>query len=47
MDGDTMGSLLIPTVANFYMEHFEQKALRTDAQKPGHWYKYADDTFMV
>jgi hypothetical protein len=46
-DGVTMGSPLTPVIANFYMEFFEQQAINLATKKPAHWYRYADDTFVV
>jgi hypothetical protein len=42
-----MGSPLVAqVVANFYMEHFEQKALVAASMKSVQWYRHADDTFV-
>jgi hypothetical protein len=38
---------LAPVIANFYMEHFEQKAVSTAIKKPARWYRYVDDIFAV
>ena len=35
VEGVAMGSLVNPTVANLYMEHFERKALRSAANPLG------------
>ena len=35
VEGATMGSSIIPIVANLYMEHFERKALRSATNPPG------------
>jgi hypothetical protein len=37
---DGVGSPLAPVVANFYMEYFEETALRTAQCKPSHWFRY-------
>jgi len=42
-----MGSPLSPIIANFYMEHFEKKAIELATFKPTHWYRYVDDTFVT
>jgi hypothetical protein len=42
-----MSSPLAPVIANFYMEHFEQKAISTAIKKPARWYRYMDDIFAV
>ncbi|MGR8650110.1 hypothetical protein ACNGQH_25240, partial [Escherichia coli] len=47
IDGVAMGSPLSPVVANFFMEHFEQKALSSIDPKPRCWFRYVDDVFAV
>jgi hypothetical protein len=37
-DGATVGSPLALVVANFYVEHFEQRAVSSSTRKPTWWY---------
>ena len=43
--GVAMGSALSPLIANLYMEHFEQMALRSFPFTPKEWKSYVDDIF--
>jgi hypothetical protein len=35
-----MRSPLAPVIANFYMEYFDETALRTGQYKPTYWFRY-------
>ena len=42
-----MGSPLSLIIADLYMEHFEQEAIRISEYKPNLWLRYVDDTFSI
>jgi hypothetical protein len=42
-----MGLPITPVITNIYMESFEQQAICLVAKKLAHWYRYADDTFVI
>jgi hypothetical protein len=46
-DEVAMGSPLSPVIANFFMEHFEKKAIDQATHKPVCWFRYVDDTFVI
>jgi hypothetical protein len=46
-DGIAMGSPLSPVIADFFMEEFERRAIKRATHKPGYWYRYVDDTFVI
>ena len=46
IDGVSMGCILGPTVANYYVGHLERKVFRTNPEiKPKTYVRYVDDTF--
>ena len=46
-DGVAMGSPVSATVANLYMEYFEDLALSKATEKPRLWKRYVDDTCCI
>ena len=40
-----MGSPVSPVVANIFMEHVEEEAVRTSPHEVRCWKRYVDDTF--
>lgn len=42
-----MRSLMACVFANFYMQHFEEQAIRSAIKKPAHWFMYVDDSHGV
>ena len=47
VDGVAMGNPLSPSIANYYMEFFENKALESTMKKPTLWLRYVDDVFAI
>ena len=46
-DGMAMGSPLSLVMANIYMGHFEEQALKSAPLKPSLWIWYVHDTFVL
>jgi hypothetical protein len=42
-----MGSPLSPVIANFFMDDFEDRALKQVTHKLLCWFRYVDDTFVI
>ncbi|XP_015124857.1 uncharacterized protein LOC107046694 [Diachasma alloeum] len=45
--GAAMGSPISPTIANIFMEDFENKVLKSAPLKPLVWFRYVDDTLVL
>lgn len=45
--GVAIGNPLSPSIANYYMEFFEEKALESSSMKPSIWLRYVDDVFAI
>ncbi|XP_063629974.1 uncharacterized protein LOC134801365 [Cydia splendana] len=47
VDGVAMGSPVAPVIANIWMEHFEELALRSGPSVITMWKRYVDDVFCI
>lgn len=45
--GASMGSPILPKLANIYMEYFETTVLASCPHPPRIWKRYVDDTFVI
>ena len=45
--GTTMGTRMVPSYANIFMGHLEERLLNHIDNKPDNWGKHIDDVFMV
>ena len=46
-EGLAMGLLLLPVLANIYIEYFDEMALGSTSLKSSMWLRYVDDTFIL
>ena len=46
-EGAAIGSPVLATVANLYMEFFKDMALKSSPRRPRLWKRYVDDTFCI
>ena len=47
MEGLAMESSISPIIANMYMEHFEEVALKTTEIQPSLWRRFVENIFVV